>query len=287
MRPRFFFAARFFFLALLLLLSVSPSAHAQNPAVLGDGHLNFGGTEGNSGYGIRDNGGTIECKDNGGSWAPCAGGGGGLPTCSEGEGLIYTSGAWACQEQVPDLFSFTDVRNQLTSTLIISNSVNIGGITGSVAVSVSGQGSPKVRINGGSWVTSGTITNGQSLEVQLTSSSSSNTMYSATVTVGGGSNQWDVTTCAGVQVGGYCWYASGDGQDCDTACASQGGGCDLTGIKAYAGSDGSNANCQAVLAALGLGSGSVSTTGGSYGCSFAAGARYRAIAATTSHHLCG
>jgi len=40
-------------------------------------YLNWGTTRGSSGYGIRDNGGTIECKNSGGAWAACAGGGGG------------------------------------------------------------------------------------------------------------------------------------------------------------------------------------------------------------------
>jgi hypothetical protein len=99
------------------------------------------------------------------------------------------------QDTSPDAFNFTDTTGTALNTLTTSNSVNITGITGSVNVSVSGAGSPQVRVNGGSW-TAGptTITNGQSLEVRLTSSSSPNTMRSATVTVGSGSNQWDVTT---------------------------------------------------------------------------------------------
>jgi hypothetical protein len=34
-------------------------------------YLNFGATTGDTGYGIRDNGGTIECKNSGGSWSAC------------------------------------------------------------------------------------------------------------------------------------------------------------------------------------------------------------------------
>ena len=40
-------------------------------------YLNWGATQGSTGYGIRDNAGTIECKNSGGAWAACAGGGGG------------------------------------------------------------------------------------------------------------------------------------------------------------------------------------------------------------------
>ena len=39
-------------------------------------YLNFGSLSGSSGYGIRDNSGTIECKDSGGSWSACQDGSG-------------------------------------------------------------------------------------------------------------------------------------------------------------------------------------------------------------------
>lgn len=38
------------------------------------GYINFGLTTGSSGYGIRDNGGTIECKNSSGSWGSCGAG---------------------------------------------------------------------------------------------------------------------------------------------------------------------------------------------------------------------
>jgi hypothetical protein len=56
--------------------------------------------------------------------------------------------------------------------------------------------------------------------------------------------------CAGVWVGGYCWYKSGSNKHCNDACATH-GGCNLVGIRDYAGSAGSNANCLNVLDALG------------------------------------
>lgn len=59
--------------------------------------------------------------------------------------------------------------------------------------------------------------------------------------------------CAGAPVGGYCWYASAPDQSCDAACATH-GGCDLAGTRDYAGSGGTDAQCVAVLAALGYGS---------------------------------
>ena len=104
----------------------------------------------------------------------------------------------AC-DTTPNAFSFTDVTGAEVSTLTTSNSITIGGINTSTPVSVSGSGSPQIRINGGSWVTSGTITNGQSLQVRLTSSASNDTASTATVNVGGVTDSWSVTTESGAQ----------------------------------------------------------------------------------------
>lgn len=58
--------------------------------------------------------------------------------------------------------------------------------------------------------------------------------------------------CGGVRVGGFCWYAGGVNESCTSACAAH-GGCDLAGTREFAGSGGSDANCVAVLEALGFG----------------------------------
>ena len=105
--------------------------------------------------------------------------------------------------------------------LIESNIVTITGITGSVSVSISGQGSPQFRIAGGSWVTSGTITNGQTLQLRLTSNAANSTTNSATVTAGTASDQWDVTTEEGGPTG--CPNV-GDQCDDDTDYIGESGG---------------------------------------------------------------
>lgn len=56
-------------------------------------------------------------------------------------------------------------------------------------------------------------------------------------------------TGGGVAVGGYCWSLGAANQSCDTVCATK-GGCNLTGIRDYAGSGGNATNCTAVLTAL-------------------------------------
>lgn len=111
-----------------------------------------------------------------------------------------TSGIWtnttSNPDTTPDPFSFLDQTGVATSSLITSNSVTIMGIDASTPVSVSGDGSPEIRISGGSWATNGNIENGQTLEVRLTSNAASTTMNSASVDVGGVTDQWDVTTAA-------------------------------------------------------------------------------------------
>lgn len=100
-------------------------------------------------------------------------------------------------DTTPDDFNFTDVSGAVQRAFIISDTITISGIDTPTSVSVSGDGSPQVSINGGAWVTSGTITNGQSLAVRLTSADADNTMRLATVTVGGVTDNWEVTTAAG------------------------------------------------------------------------------------------
>lgn len=56
--------------------------------------------------------------------------------------------------------------------------------------------------------------------------------------------------CSGVMVGGYCWYAGAQGQSCTQVCSSR-GGVNIAGTRNYAGSGGTNAQCQSVLNALG------------------------------------
>lgn len=56
--------------------------------------------------------------------------------------------------------------------------------------------------------------------------------------------------CAGVVVGGYCWYLSAPGESCTTACTSH-GGCNLEGTRNYTGSGGNFTQCIEVMSALG------------------------------------
>ncbi len=60
----------------------------------------------------------------------------------------------------------------------------------------------------------------------------------------------DAQCAAGVDVGGSCWFVSDFGESCTDACAAAGFAYDEA-TRTYAGSDGTDANCMAVLAALG------------------------------------
>lgn len=97
-------------------------------------------------------------------------------------------------DSTPNSFNFSNQSGVSRSTLIYSSTLTITGINVPTSVSISGSGSPRFSINGGSYVTSGTITNGQTLRLRLTSSSSYSSTFSATVNVGGVTDSWSVTT---------------------------------------------------------------------------------------------
>jgi len=93
-----------------------------------------------------------------------------------------------------------------------------------------------------------------------------------------------VGPCTGAAVGGVCWYLGGEERSCDDACAGHGAYNEAT--RSFAGSSGSNANCDAVLDALGVGGARTSTlpaSGAGVGCVFMAmtDVRYRVTDAPT------
>jgi hypothetical protein len=105
----------------------------------------------------------------------------------------------ADEDRTPDALSFTTSQDSIYAepfTLITFNPVTISGLSTSVPVSVTGPGSPSIRINNGSWVTSGTVSNGDIVAVRLTSSGFFSTTSTATITVGSGIAYASVTTRA-------------------------------------------------------------------------------------------
>jgi hypothetical protein len=102
-------------------------------------------------------------------------------------------------DTTPDAFTFTDVTNAVTNTLYTSNEVTITGIDTTVSVSISG--GQYRRFTGGAWgaytSAAGNAVSGDKFQLQRTSSSTSGTAVNSTLTVGGTSDTWTVTTSGG------------------------------------------------------------------------------------------
>jgi hypothetical protein len=89
--------------------------------------------------------------------------------------------------------------------------------------------------------------------------------------------------CAGVSVGGYCWYMGSSGQSCTSVCATRGGYNAAT--RSYAGSEGTDARCTAVLNALGKDGSPITRGWTNYGIGcgyYGRGIRYAAPYTTTA-----
>ncbi|MGH1470158.1 MAG: hypothetical protein ACRBCS_03135 [Cellvibrionaceae bacterium] len=99
----------------------------------------------------------------------------------------------------PDAFSFTDQVDVAISSTITSNQITVAGIAAATPISITTGGT--YSIDGGAYVSSdGTITNGQTVTVRLTSSGSNSTSASVTLTMGGVSDTFTATTVAAVPV---------------------------------------------------------------------------------------
>ena len=90
---------------------------AGNIGLDADSYINWGDTDGTSGYGIRDNSGTIEYKASGGSWAAIgSGGGGGGETLAETLALGNSAGAYSI-----------DMNNQLITNIGVAGTDFVAG----------------------------------------------------------------------------------------------------------------------------------------------------------------
>jgi len=110
-----------------------------------------------------------------------------------------------------DRFRFVDLVEQPISATVTTAPVEINGISAGSPVSITGDGSPQFSINGGSWSTTGTINPGDTLQLRLTSSPALNITRNATVTVGGLSDVWSVTTVGSTGAGGGGMMVDTDG----------------------------------------------------------------------------
>ena len=87
---------------------------------------------------------------------------------------------------------FTDATSNIEpNATVTSNTITVGNINVSLSVSTSGC---TVSINGGSFVSSGTVSNGQTLQIRSTASSSFGTTTTPSITVGSTTIDQTVTT---------------------------------------------------------------------------------------------
>lgn len=110
-----------------------------------------------------------------------------------------TSAAWSVKtrsaDATPNGFSFVPVTGASGNSLVTSQSVRIGGFLDEpLAISVSGQGSPQISVNGGAWTSSADLYANQLVSVRLTSGEEDGSSRQATVSVGGVSGDFTVTT---------------------------------------------------------------------------------------------
>ncbi|TRZ92789.1 MAG: choice-of-anchor D domain-containing protein [Rhodocyclaceae bacterium] len=99
------------------------------------------------------------------------------------------------QDTTPTAFTFTAQTGAALSTTIASNTITVAGINSASAISIAGG---TYSINGGAYTAAaGMVDNGNTVTVQQTSSSSYDTLTTATVTIGGVSGAFNVTSLSG------------------------------------------------------------------------------------------
>ena len=98
-------------------------------------------------------------------------------------------------DKTPAAFTFTDVTGATLNTEYISNSITVTAIDASVQVSISGDATGMWRRNGGAWTSgAGWAVLNDTIQVKLTSANAAATGRSVTLTVGGVSDTYSVTT---------------------------------------------------------------------------------------------
>jgi hypothetical protein len=103
-------------------------------------------------------------------------------------------------DMTPNQFTFTDQTGAALSTVITSNAITVTGITSTTPISITGG---EYSINGGPYTSAdGTVNPEDTVTVQQTSSGNYSTTTDATLTIGGISDTFSVTTISGSSGGG-------------------------------------------------------------------------------------
>lgn len=119
------------------------------------------------------------------------------------------------QDTTPNSFSFTGLTDQEPDTVVTSNSVTVSGFDGPLTASVSGQGSPELKVGSGSWGTSVAVEPGQSIQLRMTTSPDPSTAREAVVSLGSAVSAWSVATKAYVTLGSGACERGLDSRTCD------------------------------------------------------------------------
>ena len=114
----------------------------------------------------------------------------------------------AIDDTTPNAFSFTATEGAEPNAVITSPTATISGINTATPISISGG---EYSIAGGAFTsTAGTISNGQTLTVRVTASDKTNTPKEATISVGGVSAKFVVTTLADTTPDAFAFTAKTD-----------------------------------------------------------------------------
>lgn len=104
----------------------------------------------------------------------------------------------ASGDTIPDQFTFTDAGRVLKNTLITSTAITVTGISAAATIGVTGSGGTNHAYeinNSGNWLTTNsTVTNGATVKVRHTSSTSDNTAANTTLDIGGVTDTFTSTT---------------------------------------------------------------------------------------------
>ena len=123
------------------------------------------------------------------------GGGGNITSCNITVGTVtrtFTVTTAIANTPTFNPSDFTDATSNIEpNSTVTSNTITVGNINVSLSVSTSGC---TVSINGGSFVSSGTVSNGQTLQIRSTASSSFGATTTPSITVGSTTIDQTVTT---------------------------------------------------------------------------------------------
>lgn len=120
-------------------------------------------------------------------------------------------------DTTPNQFTFTDQTGVALNTVTTSNTITVAGINTETTISITGG---TYSINGGEYTSdTGTVSNDDTVTIQLTSSGSYSTTTDATLTIDGVSDTFSVTTKAAPVVSGG---GGGGGGGCFIATAAFG-----------------------------------------------------------------